>query len=133
MQVLKSIPTVLLDYISNTFLNEYGQSHEDFHFQYNIDETLPLLKELNVNCGVDQKCSTSFQYDKQYGLNTTAEKIYQRNDIFYCCPSVHHKRNLTISNVCNRAHEVVGKSVFRESKDSSFLGRVIELSNHVIH
>ena len=28
---VKSIPTVLLEYISNTFLNEYGRSHEDFH------------------------------------------------------------------------------------------------------
>ena len=118
---VKSIPTVLLDYISNTFLSEYGRSHEDFHIQYTLDETLPLLKEFNVNCGVDQNCSTSFQYDKQYGVSTTGDKMYVRNDIFYCCPSVHSLTNQTISNVCKRAQALVGKSIFRESKNSTFL------------
>ena len=72
----KSIPTVLLDYISNMFLNEYGKSHKDFHTQQRIDEILPLLKHFNINCGIDQNCSTLFQYDKQYGLNTTDDNTF---------------------------------------------------------
>ena len=121
----KSIPTVLLDYISSMFLNEYGRSHEDFHYQNKIDETLPLLKNLSINCDIDQNCTTMFQYDKQYGLNTTADNTYQRKEVFYCCPSVHGLTNETISNFCRYAQTVAGKSIFRDSRDSSFLGRVI--------
>ena len=106
------------------FLSEYGRSHKDFHFQNKIDETLPLLKQFNINCGIDQNCSSSFQYDKQYGLNTTADNTFLRKDVFYCCPSVQSSTNETISNICKRAQTVVGKSVFRDSKDSTFLGRV---------
>ena len=124
---VKSIPTVLLDYMSAMFLNEYGQSHTDFHSQYKIDETLPMLNQFNISCGIDQNCSTLFQYDKQYGLKTTADSTFKRKEVFYCCPSVHNSRNETISNVCKQAQSVVGKSVFRESKDSTFLGRVIEI------
>ena len=123
----KSIPTVLLEYVSNTFLNEYGRSHKDFHSQNIIGETLPLLKQLNINCGIDQKCSTLFQYDKPYGVSTTGDKTYVREDVFYCCPSVHSMTNQTISDVCKRAQTIVGKSIFRESKNSTFLGRVITL------
>ena len=130
----KSIPSVLLDYLSTMFLNEYGRSHKDFHSKQNIDETLPLLKQLNINCGIDQNCSTLFQYDKQYGLHTSADKTFKQNELFYCCPSVHSFTNATISNVCKRAQTVAQKSIFRESKDSTFLGRVIlirALSNRV--
>ena len=122
---VKSIPAVLLDYVSSMFLNQYGKSHTDFHFQQKIDETLPLLKQFNISCGIEQNCSTFFQYDKQYGLNTTADKTFQRKDVFYCCPSVHNLTNATISNVCNSAQAVAQKSIFRESKDSTFLGGVI--------
>ena len=128
----KSIPTVLLDYISSMFLNEYGRSHEDFHYQNKIDETLPLLKNLSINCDTDQNCTTLFQYDKQYGLNTTADNTYQRKEVFYCCPSVHSSKNEAISSVCERAQTVTGKSVFRESKDSTFLERVIVLLTYAI-
>ena len=121
---VKSIPKVLLDYISNMFLDEYGKAHKDFHSQQKIDNTLPLLKGLNINCGIDQNCSTSFQYDKQYGLNTTADNTFQREQVFYCCPSVHSVPNATISNVCKSAQAVAQKSTFRESKDHTFLGRV---------
>ena len=121
---MKSIPTVLMDYMSNMFLYEYGRSHEDFHSQQKIDETLPQLKKFNINCDKDQNCSTSFQYDKQYGLNTTGDNTYQRKELFYCCPSVHISKDEPISNICKRAQTVVGKSVFRDSKDSTFLGRV---------
>ena len=123
---VKSLPTVLLDYISNMFLNEYGRSHNDFHSQQRIDETLPLLKQFTINCGMDQNCSSFFQYDKEYGLNTTADKTYQRKKLFYCCPSIHNSRNEPRSNICKRAQAVVGKSVFRESRNSTFLGLVIE-------
>ena len=129
---VKSIPTVLLDYISNTFLDEYARSHTDFHFQYRLDETLPLLKNLNINCDIDQNCSTSFQYDKQYGLNTTGDNTYQRKELFYCCPSVHISKDEPISNICKRAQTLTGKSIFRESKDSAFMERVNELSTHAL-
>ena len=123
---VKSIPKVLLEYTSNLFLNEYGRSHADFHSQRRIDETVPLMKKFNINCGIDQNCSTSFQYDKQYGLNTTADNTFLREDVFYCCPSVYSLANETTSNICKHAQAVVGKSVLRESKDSTFLGPVIE-------
>ena len=129
---VKSIPAVLMEYISNTFLNEYGQAHTDFHSQYETDETLPLLKAFNIDCSTDQNCSTSFQYDKQYGLNTTADSTYRRQEVFYCCPSTHILTNQTISDICERGQSVVGKSVFRESKDSTFLERVIELFTYAI-
>ena len=127
---VKSIPTVLIDYISTLFLNEYGKSHEDFHSQNRIDETIPLLKQLNINCGVGQNCSTMFQYDKQYGIDTTADNTFLSEGVFYCCPSVHSSPNETISNICKRGQTVTGKSVFRESKDSTFMGRAIELSTY---
>ena len=120
---VKSIPTVLLEYLSNMFLNEYGRSHKDFHSQQRIDEELPLLEKFSINCDVDQNCSALFQYDKQYGLKTSADNMYQREEIFYCCPSVHFPSNEPISNVCKRAQAVVEKSVFRESKESTFLER----------
>ena len=129
---VKSIPTVLLDYISNTFLTEYGRSHTDFHSQHRVDKTLPLLKSFNINCGIGQKCSTLFQYDQQYGLNTTSNNTYLREDIFYCCPSAHNKMDQTISDVCMRAHEIVEKSVFRESKNSTFLEWVIYLVPYTV-
>ena len=124
---VKAIPTVLKNYISNKFVNEYGRSHKDFRSEYRVDETLPLLGKINLNCGTDQNCSASFQYDKQYGLSTTANKTYLRDDVFYCCPSVHKLANRTISDICKRARTVVGKSVFRESKNSALLERVIKL------
>ena len=124
---VKSIPTVFLNYISNTFLNEYERSFRDFHFHQKLDETLPLLKKINVNCGADQSCSTLFQYDKNYGTNTTGDKTYERKDIFYCCPSVQNSTNQTFNNVCERAQTLAGKSVFRGSKSQTFLERVIEL------
>ena len=124
---VKSIPTVLIEYMSTMFINEYGRSQKDFHSQYRMEETLPLLKQFNINCGIDQNCSTLFQYDKQYGLNTAADNTYQRKEVFYCCPSIHSSTNETISNVCKRAQLVAGKSIFRESKDSKFLELVIEL------
>ena len=124
---VKSIPTVLLDYISNTFLNEYGRSYDDFHSLQKMKETVPLLKHLNINCGIDQNCSTLFQYNKQYGLDTTADKTYNRKEIFYCCPSFHNSIDETTSNVCKRAQSIAEKSVFRESKTSTFLGRVNKL------
>ena len=123
---VKSIPAVLMEYVSNTFLNEYGQAHKDFHSQYEADETLPLLKAFNIDCSIDQNCSTSFQYDKQYGLNTTADNTYRREEVFYCCPSAHISTSQTVSDICKRGQSIVGKSVFRESKDSTFLERVIE-------
>ena len=53
---VKAIPTVLIDYISNTFVNEYGRSHRDFHSEHRIDETLPLLEKYNLNCDINQNC-----------------------------------------------------------------------------
>ena len=129
---VKSIPSVLLDYISTMFLNEYGRSHKDFHSKQSIDETLPLLKQFNINCGIDQDCSTLFQYDKKYGLHTSADKTFKPKELFYCCPSVHSLTNATISDVCKRANTVAQKTIFRESKDSTFLGRVKEISYHVL-
>ena len=121
---VKSIPTVLLDYLSNMFLSEYGRSHQDFHSAHKVDERLPLLKSFSINCDMDQNCSTSFQYDKQYGVSTTADKTYSRKDVFYCCPSIHSLTNQTISDTCERAQKVVGKSGFRESKNSALLEKV---------
>ena len=129
---LKSIPTILLDYMSNMFVNEYGKSHNDFHFQYRIDETLPLLRQFSLNCDKDYNCSTLFQYDKGFGLKTTADSTYQQKDVFYCCPSVHDSTNETISSVCKHAQTIARKSIFRESKASSFLGRVIEFTTCAI-
>ena len=127
---VKSIPTVLLDYISTTFLTEYGLSYTDFHSQYKFDKRLPLLKSFNINCGTDQNCSTLFQYDKQYGLNTTANNTYQREDMFYCCPNVHSKTNQTLTETCKHAQTVAGKSVFRESTKPLFLELVEQLATH---
>ena len=129
---VKSIPTVLIDYISNMFLYEYGRSHKDFHSQQRIAESLPLLKQFNINCGTNQNCSTLFQYDKQYGLNTTGDSTYARKGVFYCCPSVNSSTNKTISKVCERAQTISGKSVLRESKESTFLGWVIQLITNLI-
>ena len=129
---VKSIPTALLDYISTMFRNEYGQSHKDFHSEYIIAETIPLLEKLNINCGAGQNCSALFQYDKQYGLNTTSDNTYPKENVFYCCPSVHNWTNETISEVCKRAQKIAGKSIFRESRDPTFLERVTKLTTHVI-
>ena len=125
---VKSTPSVLLDYMSTMFVNEYGRSHKDIHSVHKIDQTIPLLNQFNINCGIDQNCSTLFQYDKQYGLQTSPDKTFKQNELFYCCPSVHSLTNVTMSNVCKRAQTVAQKSIFRESNDSTFLGRVIELS-----
>ena len=122
---VKSIPTVLLDYTSTMFRNEYGKSHKDFHSEYEIEETIPLLEKFNINCDIDQNCSALFQFDKHYGLRTSADKTFKRNELFYCCPSVHSLTNATITNACKRAQTVARKSIFRESKDSTFLGGVI--------
>ena len=121
----KSTPSVLLDYISTMFLNEYGLSHKDIHSVHEIDTTIPLLKQFNINCGIDQNCSALFQFDKHYGLHTSADKTFKRNELFYCCPSVHSLTNVTITNTCKRAQTAARKSIFRESKDSTFLGGVI--------
>ena len=129
---VKSIPTALVDYISNMFLNEYRRSHKDFHSQQRMEKTIPLLKQLSINCGIDQNCSTLFQYDKQYGSNTTADNTYQRKEVFYCCPSVYSSTNESISKVCKGAQSHARKSVFRESKSSTFLGWVIELVGFAI-
>ena len=128
---VKIIPAVLLEYMSKMFLNEYGRSHIDFHSKQKIDEALPLLKQLDINCGIDQNCSTLFQYDKQYGLHTSSDKTFQRKGLFYCCPSVHSLTNATISSVCKRAQTFAQKSTFRESKDPTFLERVIEVCHHI--
>ena len=122
---VKSIPTVLLDYTSTMFRNEYGKSHKDFHSEYEIEETIPLLEKFNINCDIDQNCSALFQFDKHYGLHTSADKTFKRNELFYCCPSVHSLTNVTITNACKRAQTAARKSIFRESKDSTFLGGVI--------
>ena len=122
---VKSIPTVLLDYTSTMFRNEYGKSHKDFHSEYEIEETIPLLEKFNINCDIDQNCSALFQFDKHYGLHTSADKTFKRKELFYCCPSVHSLTNVTITNACKRAQTAAGKSIFRESKDSTFLGGVI--------
>ena len=129
---VKSIPTILLDYVSNMFVNEYGKSHTDIHFLHRFDEKLPLLKQFSINCDNKYSCSTLFQYDKQYGLKTTADNTYQKKDVFYCCPSVHNTTSETISNICKHAQTVARKSIFRESKASTFLGRVIELATYAI-
>ena len=122
---VKSIPTVLLDYTSTMFRNEYGKSHKDFHSEYEIEETIPLLEKFNINCDIDQNCSALFQFDKHYGLHTSADKTFKRNELFYCCPSVHSLTNVTINNACKSAQTAARKSIFRESKDSTFLGGVI--------
>ena len=122
---VKSIPTVLLDYTSTMFRNEYGKSHNDFHSEYEIEETIPLLEKFNINCDIDQNCSALFQFDKHYGLRTSADKTFKRNELFYCCPSVHSLTNVTINNACKSAQTAARKSIFRESKDSTFLGGVI--------
>ena len=122
---VKSIPTVLLDYTSTMFRNEYGKSHKDFHSEYEIEETIPLLEKFNINCDIDQNCSALFQFDKHYGLHTSADKTFKRNELFYCCPSVHSLTNVTITNACKSAQTAARKSIFRESKDSTFLGEVI--------
>ena len=122
---VKSIPTVLLDYTSTMFRNEYGKSHKDFHSEYEIEETIPLLEKFNINCDIDQNCSALFQFDKHYGLRTSADKTFKRNELFYCCPSVHSLTNVTITNACKSAQTAARKSIFRESKDSTFLGGVI--------
>ena len=122
---VKSIPTVLLDYTSTMFRNEYGKSHKDFHSEYEIEETIPLLEKFNINCDIDQNCSALFQFDKHYGLHTSADKTFKRNELFYCCPSVHSLTNVTINNACKNAQTAARKSIFRESKDSTFLGGVI--------
>ena len=122
---VKSIPTILLDYTSTMFRNEYGKSHKDFHSEYEIEETIPLLEKFNINCDIDQNCSALFQFDKHYGLHTSADKTFKRNELFYCCPSVHSLTNVTINNACKNAQTAARKSIFRESKDSTFLGGVI--------
>ena len=122
---VKSIPTVLLDYTSTMFRNEYAKSHKDFHSEYEIEETIPLLEKFNINCDIDQNCSALFQFDKHYGLRTSADKTFKRNELFYCCPSVHSLTNVTINNACKSAQTAARKSIFRESKDSTFLGGVI--------
>ena len=122
---VKSIPTVLLDYTSTMFRNEYAKSHKDFHSEYEIEETIPLLEKFNINCDIDQNCSALFQFDKHYGLRTSADKTFKRNELFYCCPSDHSLTNVTITNACKSAQTAARKSIFRESKDSTFLGGVI--------
>ena len=117
-----SIPSAFTSYVSNTFVSEYGKSFGDFASD-NAYESMPQLNNVQISCTLGLPCHTYFEYDKQRGLNSTSDKKYLRENIFYCCPPVDYFNNVTVAE-CNDSKTIIEKSTFRESKKPFLLERL---------
>ena len=112
-------PQSITDYINTTFLEEYIQLHKDINEKEKGDiEQLPLLESVRTTCFSDQNCTTYFEYDKQYGINTSHDNVLEITKIFYCCP---FKQINTTSEICKYAEPVIERSLMRESKNPLLL------------
>ena len=81
----RPFPTSLVDYLDNTFKNEFVLSHIDIHKKRPDKEILPILKKVDAECYQNRECDTNFEYDKQYGDRTTYDNIAKVRGVFYCC------------------------------------------------
>ena len=84
---------------------------------------MPQLNNVQISCTLGLPCHTFFEYDKHRGLNSTYDKKYLRENIFYCCPSVDYFNNVTVAE-CNDSKIIITKSTFRESKKPFLLERL---------
>ena len=114
----RPFPQTLHSYIDNTFKTEFQLSHDDIHQKRPDEESLPVLMDVQTNCTVDSECQTLFEYDKQYGINTTVDNVRKVNDMFLCCP---HE---SASNRCKQAKSIIRKSSVREAKSPVLLETV---------
>ena len=105
-----SFPKTLHTYIDYTFKNEFQLSHDDIHQKRPDKENLPVLISVRTHCTIDEGCQTLFEYDKQYGINTTFDNVRKVNDMFLCCP---HEND---SGRCEQAKPDIAKSSVREAK-----------------
>ena len=109
-----TFPKSITDYINNTFIEQFNLSHVDiFSDQHENEQELPLLKSVFTSCYADQICSTFFEYDKQYGTDTSHDNVIQVNDIFHCCS--YDQINQT-SETCKKAKPSIKKSILSHSK-----------------
>ena len=81
----KPFPSSLVDYLDNTFKNEFVLSHIDIHKKRPDKEILPVLQRVDAECYKNRECDTNFEYDKQYGHRTTHDNIAKVRGVFYCC------------------------------------------------
>ena len=109
-----TFPSSITDYINNTFVEQFHLSHIDiFKDQQTNDKKLPLLKSVFTSCYADQNCSTFFEYDKQYGIDTSHDSIKQVDDMFHCCSYDHINQT---SETCKKAKPSVERSLLSQSK-----------------
>ena len=109
-----TFPSSITDYINNTFIEQFNLSHVDiFSDQHENEQELPLLKSVFTSCYADQICTTFFEYDKQYGIDTSHDNVIQVNDIFHCCS--YDQINQT-SETCKKAKPSIEKSILSHSK-----------------
>ena len=114
-------PEVIHEYINNTFRSEFKLSHNDIHKNYNDsaqEQILPLLTDVSTSCKFGQGCTTTLDYDKQYGTNTTFDNKLLVNGSFYCCS---YAVGSADPKVCQEAKLKQDKSTLRESKEPVLL------------
>ena len=107
--------------ITNTFRSQSKLSRNDNHKNYNDsakEEILPLLTDVSTSCKFGQGCTTTFEYDKQYGTNTTFDNKLIVNGSFYCCS---YAAGSVDPKVCQEAKLKKDKSTLRESKEPVLL------------
>ena len=107
--------------ITNTFRPQSKLSRNDNHKNYNDsakEEILPLLTDVSTSCKFGQGCTTTFEYDKQYGTNTTFDNKLIVNGSFYCCSYAVCSAGL---KVCKEAKLKQDKLTLTESKEPVLL------------
>ena len=82
------------------------------------EQILPLLTDVSTSCKFGQGCTTTFEYDKQYGTNTTFDNKLLVNGSFYCCS---YADGAADPRVCQEAKLKQDKSTLRESKEPVLL------------
>ena len=105
-------PASIEDYINNTFISEFTSSYRDIHQKRPDKEMLPKLLNVENVCYRNSSCTTILGLDKQYGSNTTYDKLLLVDNVFHCC----QYRNLNISEKCRSAKSIVTKSTVQHSK-----------------
>ena len=107
-----SFPVSIEDYINNTFISEFSSSYTDIHQKRPDKEMLPRLLNVQNRCYKNSTCETTLSLDKQYGSNTTHDKLLVADNIFHCC----EYSNSNLSGKCKEAKPLVLKSTVQHSK-----------------
>ena len=113
-------PSSIAEYVNDTFKNEFILSHEDVYAKDKEGEEiekLPILLDVRVTCSYSQDCTTYFKFDKQYGIETSPERVKTVDNMFHCCTFVTNQT----SETCKEAKSLVQKSLFRHSKNQVLL------------